>query len=71
MQYLCLIYNEEKKLGTMPKGEYEVFAQEHLALDEELRKSDHYIASAALQPVRTAMTVRIRQGKLSRTRPST
>ena len=67
MKYLCLVYNEEKKLGAMPKSEYDVFASEHLALDEELQKSGHYVASEALQPVQTATTVRIRHGKVSTT----
>jgi hypothetical protein len=67
MRYLCLIYNDEKSLAAMPKPEYEVFAAGHLALDEQLQKSRHYIASQALQSVRTATTVRIRNGKLSTT----
>jgi hypothetical protein len=67
MRYLCLIYNDEKELGAMPASEYDTFASEHLAVDEELRKSAHHVASEALQPVRTATTVRIRHGKLSAT----
>jgi hypothetical protein len=67
MRYLCLIYNEEKALAAMPKAEYETFAAGHMALDEELQKSRHYIASQALQSVRTAATVRIRNGRLSTT----
>jgi hypothetical protein len=67
MKYLCLVYNEQKKLGAMPESEYDAFASEHVALDEELRKSGHYIASEALQPVQTATTVRIRDGKVSTT----
>ena len=67
MRYLCLIYNEEKALATMPKAEYESFAAAHMAVDEELQKSRQYLASEALQPVRTATTVRIRNGKLSTT----
>jgi hypothetical protein len=67
MRYLCLIYNEEKSLATMPKAQYETFAAGHMALDEELQKSRHYIASQALQSARTATTVRIRNGRLSTT----
>jgi hypothetical protein len=51
----------------MPKTEYEVFAAEHMAVDEELQKGRQYIASEALQSVRTATTVRIRNGRLSTT----
>ncbi len=65
MRYLCLVYNEEKTLSAMPKSEYAEFASGHLALDEELQKSGHYVASQSLQPVRTATTVRIRHGQVS------
>ena len=67
MKYLCLVYNEERKLATMPAGEYEVFARGHMAVDEELQEKGRYLASAALQPVQTATSVRVRNGKLSTT----
>ena len=58
MKYLCLVYGEEKKFGGMPD-------EECVAFDEELRSRGQCIASEALQPVETATTVRIRNGKLS------
>jgi YCII-related domain len=57
MKYLCLVYSEERKLDSMPDSEC-------LAYDEALRKSGQCIASA-LQPVQTATTVWIRNGKVS------
>ena len=39
--------------------------QECLAYDATLRQSGHCVASEALQPVETATTVRVRNGKLS------
>jgi hypothetical protein len=67
MKYLCLVYTEEKLLDAMPKDEFEAFSDEHVALDEELKKSGHSILAEALQPVRTATTVRVRNGRLSTT----
>jgi hypothetical protein len=67
MKYLCLVYSEEKVLDAMPKDEFEVFSAEHVAVDEELRKSGHSLIAEALQPVHTATTVRVRNGKLSTT----
>jgi len=58
MKYLCLVYREEKNLEAVPDVEC-------LAYDAALRKSGHCIASEALQPVETATTVRVRNGKLS------
>jgi hypothetical protein len=67
MRYLCLIYDEEKKLGDMSKSESDAFMGEYFAFTEGIRNSGHYIGGEALQPVQTATTVRIRNGKLSTT----
>jgi len=60
MKYLCLVYAEEDKLDAVPDSEC-------LAYDAALRGSGHCIASEALQPVETATTVRVRNGKASMT----
>jgi hypothetical protein len=67
MKYLCIVYNDEDKLRAMSASEFESFSDEHVALDEELKKSGHSIVAEALQPAHTATTVRIRNGKLSTT----
>ena len=67
MKYLCLVYLDEKVLNAMPKEVFEPFSAEHVALDEELRRNGQSILAEALQPVSTAVTVRLRNGKLSTT----
>src|SRR5216684_2932298 len=67
MKYLCLIYDEEKKMGGMSKSESDAFMGEYFAFTEGIRKSGHYIGGEALQPVQTATTVRVRNGKMSTT----
>jgi len=67
MRYLCLIYDEEKKLGTMSKSEGDTFMSEYGAFTEGIRKSGQFLAGEALQPVQTATTVRVRNGKVSTT----
>jgi hypothetical protein len=67
MKYLCLIYDEEQKLGSMSKVESDAFMGEYFAFTEGIRKSGQYVAGEALQPVQSATTVRIRNGKLSTT----
>lgn len=67
MKYLCLIYDDEKKLNTMPKGESDAFMGEYFTFTDSIRKSGHYVAGEALQPVGTATTIRIRNGKVSTT----
>jgi hypothetical protein len=67
MRYLCLIYDEEKKIGAMPKAESDAFMGEYFAFTDGIKKSGHYLGGEALQPVHTATTVRVRNGKLSTT----
>jgi hypothetical protein len=67
MRYLCLIYDEEKKLGTMAKAEADQFMGEYFAFTEGIKQSGHYLGGEALQPVQTATTVRVRNGKTSTT----
>jgi hypothetical protein len=58
MKYLCLVYLEEQKLHAVPD-------RECAACGEGFRKNGVLIAAEALQPIETATTVRIRNGKLS------
>ncbi|MGE0438904.1 MAG: YciI family protein [Gemmatimonadales bacterium] len=67
MKYLCLIYDEEKQLAGMSKSESDAFMGEYFAFTEAVRKSGHYVAGEALQPVSTATSVRVRGGKVSAT----
>jgi len=56
MKYLCLIYDEEKKMGSMSKSEADAFMGEYFAFTEGIRGSGQYVAGEALQPVQTAST---------------
>ena len=67
MKYLCLIYDEEKKLAAMSQGESDAFMGEYFTFTDGIRKSGHYLGGEALQSVQTATTVRSRNGKLSTT----
>ena len=64
MRYLCLVYHEEEKVDALPDNDYNAIIDEVLEYREELRASGHYIASSPLQPVASATTLRIRNGKL-------
>jgi hypothetical protein len=58
MKYLCLVYLESGKLRA-------VADRECMACGDGLRESGVLLAAEALQPVDTATTVRVRNGKLS------
>src|SRR5512134_3299976 len=67
MKYLCLVYHDEEKLNAMPKDAMDALVDEHLDYDDVLRRSGHFIVADALESVRTATTVRVRNGKVSLT----
>jgi hypothetical protein len=65
MKYLCLAYEEESKLNALSRSEWDSLRRETLAYVEELRQKGYLISAEPLQSVRTAATVRVRDGKLS------
>jgi len=67
MRYLCLIYDDEKKMNGMSKSEADGIMGEYYAFTDGIKKSGHYLGGEALQPVGTATTVRVRNGKMSTT----
>jgi hypothetical protein len=67
MKFMFMIYHDENELDTLPDKEMQGLVDSALDYDEELRRSGHYIVSNALQPARTARTIRVRGGKVSTT----
>lgn len=65
MKYICLAYEEETKLNAMSRSEWNILRGETLAYLEELRNRGHIISAEALQSVRNAATVRIRDHNVS------
>lgn len=58
MKYLCLVYGEEAAISKMDDLKC-------LDFDQSIRDSGHCVASEALEPVATARTVRVRNGKVA------
>jgi hypothetical protein len=58
MKYLCLVYLEEQKLRAVPD-------KECMVCGDGFRTSGVLVAAEALQPIATAATVRVRNGKVS------
>jgi hypothetical protein len=65
VKYLCLVYAEEQRIGALSGSEWDALVAENLTLCEELRKSGHFVSAAPLDSVEAAVTVRMRDGKLS------
>ena len=58
MKYLCLVYLDEQNLHSIRDSECK-------ACGDALRQNGHHLAAEALQPIHTATTVRVRNGRMS------
>jgi hypothetical protein len=67
MEYVCLVYTEESAFESMSQSEKDALDDASLANDHELADSGHLILAQALEPVGTAVTIRVRDGKMSAT----
>jgi hypothetical protein len=65
VQYLCLVYAEPVAFERMSTEEKRVLDRDSLNYDDELRGSGHFIAANALQSVAKAVTVRVRNKRIS------
>ena len=64
MQYLLLIYEAEADWNALPQGEMHKVYGQYMALVEDLKKNGgKYLGGNQLQPISSAKTVRIRNGK--------
>jgi hypothetical protein len=65
MHYLCLVYADEARVNGMSQEEIDALIDETAANNEELRASGQLVLAQALEQVDEAMTVRVRDGRLS------
>jgi hypothetical protein len=65
MKYLCLIYYNEAERDAIPAEEWEPLMREGFAHGDELRDRGVFLGGNALQPVRTAVTIRRKRGERS------
>ncbi|HEX4338918.1 MAG TPA: YciI family protein [Polyangiaceae bacterium] len=67
MQYLLMIYVAEGEWGTMSEAEQKKFTGEYATFTKAIVESKNLQGGNRLQPVSTATTVRVRDGKISKT----
>jgi hypothetical protein len=65
MKYLCMVFTDERLLEQMPREQFDSLVREHSALDDELKGTGQFVHANALQPAHQAVTVRIRQDRVS------
>ena len=64
MQFMCLIYDDQKAWQEFSEEEQKAAMAQYFAFTEEARQAGVYVAADALQPVETATLVRLRDGEV-------
>jgi hypothetical protein len=67
MQYMLLIYNNESAWETMSEADQGKAFAAYVKFGEDLKAAGQFRAGEALQPIKTATTVRVRGGKVQTT----
>ncbi len=67
MRYLCLIYEDEKWWEKASEADMQSGMAEYNGFTDSIKQAGNYIGGEALQPTKTATSVRVRNGKLSTT----
>ncbi len=67
MKFLCTVWLDGKKIDALPPAEKDALDRGSLAHDKALMAAGHLLVAQALQSPETAVTVRIRDGKVSAT----
>lgn len=65
MEYLCLLYQDETLRDKKPKAELDKIFAEYMAFTDDIKKNGYFVGANALQPTRTATTVRVRNGTMA------
>ena len=66
MQYILLIYGPEQQRQPHPEEGLKMMS-EYKEFTDDIKRTGHFKAGDALQSVKTATTVRVRDGKVQRT----
>ena len=67
MRYLCLIYGAEASWAALSETDRNRIYGEYMAFTEDIQKSGHLLGGEPLQPIQTATTIRLRNGKVTAT----
>ncbi len=63
MQYLLLIYRSDEQYARMSADDRKNLTADYVTYTQSIIQSGHFKAGDGLQPVSTATTVRVRDGK--------
>jgi hypothetical protein len=67
MKYACLVYIDDRIMGALSKEEAARLTDATVEGDWDLRRRGKLILGQPLQPPETAVTIRVRNGQMSKT----
>ena len=65
MKYACLVYVDDSAMAALSREQGTKLADDSIDYDWEVRRRGHLILAQPLQSPETAVTVRVRNGKVS------
>ncbi|HEY8224844.1 MAG TPA: YciI family protein [Pyrinomonadaceae bacterium] len=63
MKYILLIYDNEQDWAKLSESEQGQIYGDYMKFTEDIKASGNYLAGAQLQPIGTASSIRVRDGK--------
>ena len=63
MKYILLVHHNEEVLGSLSTTDLQQMREESVRLANDINLSGQYLDAAPLQPVSTAVSLRVREGK--------
>lgn len=63
MKYILLVHHNEEVLGSLSETDLQQMREESVRLANDINLSGQYLDAAPLQPVSTAVSLRVREGK--------
>lgn len=67
MKFACLVYVDDGAMAALSKEQGKKLTDDSIDFDWEVKRRGHLILAQPLQPPATAVTIRVRSGKMSKT----
>ena len=67
MRYACLVYIDDSAMAALSKEQGTKLADDSIVFDHQLKNRGHLILAQPLQSPEAAVTIRVRNGKMSST----
>lgn len=64
MKYVCLGFIDEARFAQIPQEDAQRMMDECFAYDDELRRGGHFLGGEALDSIRNAVTLRMKNGEV-------